>query len=182
MHCIMQQDEPVRTSPQPCLQPQHPSPQWTTRARRQQCVSRHCPFVHSHQNPSFSCFAFLSFVPFSFLSFSFFPFLAFFCLSKLFFLSFSFFTFLCFSFCMRYVSIRLTFRTTHVARNCCQPTVLSVQALLSTLNKPMLQHIICVFTLATTECMRCCASIRVSIVWKWRRRHATVTTCRAQLV
>jgi len=79
---------------------------------------------------------------------------------------------------MRYVSIRLTFRTTHVARNCCQYTVLSVQALLSTLNK----LIICAFALATTECMRCCASIRVSIVWKWRRRHATVTTCRAQLV
>ncbi len=117
-----------------------------------------------------------------FFSELFFSFLAFFCLSKLFFLSFSFFAFLCFSFCMRYVSIRLTFRTSHVARNCCQYTVLSVQALLSTLNKPMLQHIICAFALATTECMRCCASIRVSIVWKWRRRHATVTTCRAQLV
>ncbi len=49
MHCIMQQDGPVRTPPQPCLQPQHPSPQWTTLARRP------CTWLWPHLSLSLVC-------------------------------------------------------------------------------------------------------------------------------
>ena len=51
---------------------------------------------------------------------------------------------------MRNAGIRLGCRPAPAAGNCCQYILLSLQALLPTLIKPMLQHIICAYALAST--------------------------------
>ncbi len=65
---------------------------------------------------------------------------------------------------MRNVGIRLGCRPAPAAGNRCQYTPLSLQALLPTLIKPMLQRIICASALASTECKKYCTSSRMSVL------------------